>query len=48
MNGKHEIGEAELRMALHALRRDIEPERDLWPGIAARLQPRPPRQALWQ
>lgn len=48
MNGKHEIGEAELRMALHALRRDIEPEHDLWPGIAARLPlqrqaPRPRR-----
>lgn len=37
MNERHAIGEAELRMALHALRRDIEPEHDLWPGIAARL-----------
>lgn len=42
MNGKHEIGEAALRMALHALRRDIEPEQDLWPGIAMRLQPQRP------
>ena len=42
MNGKHEVGEAELRMALHALRRDIEPGQDLWPGIAARLQPQRP------
>lgn len=50
MNGKHEIGEAELRMALHALRRDIEPERDLWPGIAARLQlqrPAAPKPKVW-
>ncbi len=42
MNGKHEVGEAELRMALHTLRRDIEPGQDLWPGIAARLQPQRP------
>ena len=31
------IGEAELRMALRGLRRDIEPGSDLWPGIAARI-----------
>lgn len=31
------IGEAEMRMALHGLRKDIEPGHDLWPGIAARL-----------
>ena len=47
MNGRHDIGEASLRMALQALRRDIAPERELWPGIAARLAPqaaaRPPR-----
>ena len=51
MNGKNEIGEASLRMALQGLRRDIQPERDLWPGIAARLSPRvqatrPPRR-VW-
>lgn len=51
MNGKNEIGEASLRMVLQALRRDIQPERDLWPGIAARLSPRvqaarPPRR-VW-
>ena len=51
MSGQHHIGEASLRMALQALRRDIEPERDLWPGIAARLSPqvapaRPPRR-IW-
>jgi hypothetical protein len=52
MNAKHEIGEAELRMALHTLRRDIEPERDLWPGIAARLSqqrqaPAPRPRRVW-
>ncbi len=31
-------GDAGMRMALRGLRRDIEPEHDLWPGIAARLQ----------
>lgn len=42
------IGEAELRMALRGLRRDIEPEHDLWPGIAMRLQtlPRQSEQAM--
>lgn len=39
MSTQHDTGEASLRMALQALRRDIEPERDLWPGIAARLSP---------
>lgn len=39
MNDQYVHGEAELRMALHGLRRDIAPERDLWPGIAQRLQP---------
>ena len=47
------IGDAELRMALRALRRDIEPRHDLWPGIAARLElaqrvnPTPRRRWLW-
>ena len=42
MNKEHvEMGEAEMRMALRGLRRDIEPGRDLWPGIAARLQSLP-------
>ena len=31
------LGEAELRMALRGLRRDVEPGHDLWPGIAARI-----------
>lgn len=51
MNAKHDLGEAELRMALRALRRDIEPERDLWPDIAAKLPPqrsaRPRRSPGW-
>lgn len=38
------MGENELRWALSQLPRDIEPPRDLWPGIAARLPAvRPPR-----
>jgi hypothetical protein len=38
------MGETELRWQLRQLPRDIEPPRDLWPGIAARLQPvRPAR-----
>lgn len=38
MNEEHkQTGEAEMRMALRGLRRDIEPGHDLWPGIAARL-----------
>lgn len=32
------IGDAELRMALRALRQDIEPSHDLWLGIAGRLE----------
>ena len=34
-------GDAEMRMVLRGLRRDIEPGHDLWPGIAARLQSLP-------
>lgn len=42
MNKQHmEKGDAALRMALRGLRHDIEPGYDLWPGIAARLQPLP-------
>ena len=37
MNERTPIGEAELRLALRGLRHDIEPARDLWPGIAARI-----------
>lgn len=44
MNEEHmQMGDAELRMALRGLRRDIEPGHDLWPGIAARLQSLPQR-----
>lgn len=39
MNNEYGIGDAELRMALRGLRREITPERDLWPGIEARLLP---------
>lgn len=39
MNEAHtRVGEAALGMALRGLRQDIEPGKDLWPGIAARLQ----------
>lgn len=44
------MGETELRWQLRQLPRDIEPPRDLWPGIAARLSPaRPARtgRAWW-
>lgn len=51
MSGQHDIGVASLRMALQALRRDIEPERDLWPGISARLSPQAaqarPAKRIW-
>ena len=40
----HSRGEAALRLALRGLRRDVEPETDLWPGIAARIAALP-RQA---
>ena len=33
------MDETELRVRLRRLPRDIEPSRDLWPGIAARLSP---------
>ena len=48
MNEEHlQMGDAEMRMALRGLRRDIEPGHDLWPGIATRLQslPQQPGQA---
>ena len=49
------LGEAELRMALRGLRRDVEPGHDLWPGIAARIASlpqhsqdlRPPPRQRW-
>ena len=37
------MDETDLRRRLHGLPRDIEPSRDLWPGIAARLPPRAAR-----
>ena len=36
------MGDAQLQLALRGLRRDIEPARDVWPGIAARLSPQFP------
>jgi hypothetical protein len=45
MNERTPIGEAELRLALRGLRHDIAPERDLWPGIASRIEAMP-RQAM--
>ena len=33
--------DANLRLQLRGLRRDIEPEGDLWPGIAARIAATP-------
>ena len=44
-------GDAELRLALRGLRREITPNHDLWPGIAARLPPQAvtlaPRWRVW-
>ena len=37
MNEHQSIGEAELRLALRGLRRDMAPGADLWPGIASRI-----------
>lgn len=37
------MSDQELRWQLRQLPREIEPSRDLWPGIAARLQPAAPR-----
>lgn len=45
LDGHEWIGEAELRMALRGLRQDIEPGRDLWPGIAARIEALPQQAA---
>ena len=37
--------ESDLRWRLRQLPRDIEPDRDLWQGIAARIEARPVRRA---
>lgn len=57
MNREHDDAplDANLRLQLRGLRRDIEPAADLWPGIAARLarapaaprRPRAQRYAPW-
>jgi len=39
INDHMHMGDAQLQLALRGMRRDIEPTRDLWPGIAARLSP---------
>lgn len=46
MNQQGDMGEAELRMVLRGLRREMEPGHDLWPGIAARLQVQPQKVTL--
>ena len=38
--GAHPGAPDALSTGLHGLRADVAPERDLWPGIAARLEPR--------
>ncbi|WP_240126684.1 hypothetical protein [Thermomonas alba] len=38
MSNPHETDDIALRLALRGLRREIDPGRDLWPEIAARLQ----------
>jgi hypothetical protein len=37
----HDSTDARLRLALRGLRRDVPPERDLWPELAARLAQTP-------
>ncbi|MGH8272822.1 MAG: hypothetical protein ACRES9_00985 [Gammaproteobacteria bacterium] len=43
----NDIRDENLRKALSALPRKIEPERDLWPGIAARIAPRQHYYRYW-
>jgi len=42
-----EIRDETLRKAVESLPREIAPERDLWPGIAARIAPRRHRLQPW-
>ena len=39
-------GDARLRLALRGLRRDVQPERDLWPELAARLAQTPQQSSV--
>lgn len=43
----HEYDDNSPRQAIDALPRDIQPERDLWPGIAARIKRRRPPSRRW-
>lgn len=43
MNQYTHKGDAQLRLALRALQREVAPARDLWPGIASRLAAQPAR-----
>ena len=45
MTDRHDIDDAQLRLALRGLRRDVPPARDLWPDLAARLAQTPQRPA---
>jgi hypothetical protein len=47
MTDENDIRDEELREALDALPREVQPERDLWPDIAARLAPRRNRFRYW-
>lgn len=40
------MGETELRWQLRQLPHELDPPRDLWPGIAARLPPQAPRRRI--
>jgi hypothetical protein len=42
-----EIRDEALRRAVESLPREMAPERDLWPGIAARIAPRSRRSQPW-
>lgn len=42
-----EIRDETLRKAVESLPREIAPQRDLWPGIAARISPRRQRFQTW-
>ena len=45
--GSDEIRDETLRKAVASLPRDVAPEHDLWPGIAARITPARHRFQAW-